>query len=159
VTVTEPAGGPEQTPSLTKTPTPKPTPTPTPAPPTATTPPTKPPPTGRPTDPPTDPPADPPSKPTDPTPPPTDPPGDAPVIPDPLPDALAALTPEEIKAIDEAWPVCLAALADGWTYADMQGCLADQLVVPVDDPDLTTFLAWAVDTGLVPALEQPTGTP
>jgi hypothetical protein len=144
------------------------TPTP-PAPPTTPTPPTKPPPTTRPTDPPTspptdppsDPPSDPPTKPTDPPsdPPPSDPPADPPVIPDPVPAALAALTTDEIKAIDTAWPVCLAGLPDGWTAADMQGCLVEQLAVPADDPGLTAFLEWAVQTGLVPATDPPPGGP
>ena len=81
------------------------------------------------------------------------------MIPDPVPTALAALTPAEIQAIDTAWPVCGDLLAEGWTYVDMQTCLADQLVLPVDDPHLLAFLDWAVDAALVPARNQPTPSP
>jgi hypothetical protein len=41
----------------------------------------------------------------------------------------------------------------------MQGCLVEQLAVPADDPGLTAFLGWAVQTGLVPATDPPPGGP
>ena len=41
----------------------------------------------------------------------------------------------------------------------MQSCLADQLAVPLDDPDLATFLQWAIDQGLVPGREESAGGP
>jgi Transglycosylase SLT domain len=112
-------------------------------------------PTGDPTSSPT---GDPTSSPTgDPTSSPTGEPTDQPVIPDPVPDALAGLTPEQIQAIDDGWLACVGTLPDSWTFDQMQACLADQLAVPLDDPDLATFLQWAVDQGLVPAREETAG--
>ena len=81
------------------------------------------------------------------------------MIPDPVPDALSALTPEEIQAIDDGWLVCVGTLPDDWTFAQMHDCLADQLGVPPDDPHLMIFLSWAVDEGLVPGREESPGTP
>jgi hypothetical protein len=103
---------------------------------------------------------DPTSSPTgDPTGSPTSTPTDEPVIPDPVPDALADLTPAQIQAIDDGWLECVGTLPDDWTFDQMQTCLADQLDVPVDDGTLATFLQWAVDQGLVPAREEPTSGP
>jgi hypothetical protein len=76
------------------------------------------------------------------------------VIPDPVPDALADLTPAQIQAIDDGWLECVGSLADDWTFDQMHACLADQLAVPLDDPALAIFLGWAVDQGLVPAREE-----
>jgi membrane-bound lytic murein transglycosylase B len=96
------------------TPTPSPTPTPTPTP--------------------TDPP-----DPTDPT--------EPPVIPDPLPIELADLTPDQVDAYNAAWAVCDDDLAAGWSTSNDQRealtqCLADEVGVPLDDPDLVTFVDW-----------------
>lgn len=114
-------------------------------------------PTGSPTGSPT---SDPTSSPTgDPTGSPTATPTDEPVIPDPVPEALADLTPAQIQAIDDGWLACVGTLPDDWTFDQMQTCLADQLDVPVDDAALATFLQWAVDEGLVPAREEPTAGP
>ncbi len=74
-----------------------------------------------------------------------------------MPDALAGLTPAQIQAIDDGWLACVGTLPADWTFDQMQACLADQLVVPLDDPDLATFLQWAVDQGLVPAREESPG--
>ena len=71
-----------------------------------------------------------------------------------MPDALADLTPAQIQAIDDGWLECVGSLPDDWTFDQMQACLADQLVVPLDDAALATFLQWAVDQGLVPAREE-----
>ena len=84
---------------------------------------------------------------------------DQPVIPDPVPDALAGLTPEQIQAIDDGWLACVGTLPHDWTFDQMQSCLADQLAVPLDDPDLATFLQWAIDQGLVPGREESAGGP
>jgi len=135
----------EPTSSPTSSPTGEPTSSPT-SDPTST-------PTGEPT-------SDPTSSPTgDPSSSPTATPTDPPVIPDPVPDALAGLSAAEIQAIDDGWLACVGTLPDNWTFDQMQTCLADQLDVPVDDPDLTTFLQWALDQGLVPAREESPVTP
>ncbi len=78
---------------------------------------------------------------------PTATPTDPPVIPDPVPDALADLTPAQIQAIDDGWLVCVGTLPEDWTLDEMRDCLAEQLDVPVDDPDLAIFLLWAVRPG------------
>jgi hypothetical protein len=80
------------------------------------------------------------------------------VIPDPVPDALADLSPDQIQAIDDGWAACVVSLPDAWTFDQMHECLADQLAVPLDDPDLAIFLQWAVDEGLVPAREESSAT-
>ena len=76
-----------------------------------------------------------------------------------MPDELAALTPAQIQAIDDGWLVCVGTLPEDWTLEEMRDCLAEQLDVPTDDPDLATFLLWAFDQGLVPGREESTGTP
>jgi hypothetical protein len=81
------------------------------------------------------------------------------VIPDPVPDALAGLSDAQIQAIDDGWLVCVGSLPEAWTFEQMRDCLADQLAVPSDDPDLATFLQWALDQGLVPAREESSATP
>jgi hypothetical protein len=109
------------------------------------------PPSTDPTDPPSTDPTDPPS--TDPTDPPstdpTDPPSSdqPPIIPDPLPDALAGFTADEVQAYDAAWVVCRPQVSDTWAddadqTATLRDCLAGELGVPSDDPDLATFLTW-----------------
>ncbi len=134
-----PTSGPTGTPTPTPTPTPTgdptgtPTPTPTPTP------------TGDPTG--------------TPTPTPTPTPSAPPIIPDPVPDALAGLTPAQIQALDDGWLACVGTLPVDWTLDQMQACLAGELVVPVDDPTLQTFLQWVLDQGLVPGREQPTPAP
>jgi hypothetical protein len=50
-------------------------------------------------------------------------------------------------------------LPPAWTGADLQDCLATQMGVPPDDPDLLLFLQWAVNAGLVPEADTSTSTP
>ena len=76
-----------------------------------------------------------------------------------MPDALAALTPAQIQALDDGWLACVGTLPVDWTLDQMQACLADELVVPVDDPTLQTFLQWVLDQGLVPGRETATPAP
>ncbi len=76
-----------------------------------------------------------------------------------MPDALAGLTPAQIQALDDGWLACVGTLPVDWTLDQMQACLAGELVVPVDDPTLQTFLQWVLDQGLVPGREQPTPAP
>ena len=76
-----------------------------------------------------------------------------------MPDALAGLTPDQIQALDDGWLACVGTLPVDWTFEQMQACLADELVVPVDDPTLLTFLQWVLDKGLVPGLEPTTAAP
>ena len=81
------------------------------------------------------------------------------MIPDPVPDALSTLTAAQVQAYDDAWAHCIATLPDGFSFDDMQSCLADTLAVPADDATLQTFLQWAVDQTLVPARPVATPTP
>jgi hypothetical protein len=105
-----------------------------------------------PTDPtPTDPtPTDPPP-PTDPTP--TDPtdPAEPPILTDPLPAELADLTAAQVAEYNAAWAACDDDLTAGWsgdpaTRDALTQCLADAIVVPVDDPQLLTFVSWVART-------------
>jgi hypothetical protein len=82
------------------------------------------------------------------------------VIPDPVPTELADLTADEIQAIDGGWVVCTQmVLPQTWTEADLQDCLATQLGVAPDEPDLLLFLQWAVNAGLIPEADPSTSTP
>jgi hypothetical protein len=82
------------------------------------------------------------------------------VIPDPVQTELASLTPDQIQAIDEGWVACTQTLLPKtWTEADLQDCLATQLGVPPEDPDLLLFLQWAVNEGLIPESETSTTAP
>jgi hypothetical protein len=64
-----------------------------------------------------------------------------------VPDELSGLTPQQVVAYDDAWASCDDDLLPGWS-ADQEArdsltvCLADQLGVPTDDPDLVTFVDW-----------------
>jgi Transglycosylase SLT domain len=117
-----------------------------PVPPTPTPTPTGPTPTPTPPGPPSDPPSNPPpSGPGDPTTPtgPTEPP----IIPDPLPDELATFTADQVAAYDAAWAVCDDDLTAGWSadpdaVTALTACLADELDVATDEPDLVTFVDW-----------------
>ncbi|HEX3931124.1 MAG TPA: lytic murein transglycosylase [Nocardioides sp.] len=120
---------------------------PTPVPPTPTPPPTAPP-TSPPTNPPSDPPTDPPTSPGGPSDPP-DPtaPTEPPIIPTPLPSELADFSPAQIQAYDQAWAACDDDLVAGWSsdpdqVATLTQCLADEVDVPIDDPDLLVFVTW-----------------
>jgi hypothetical protein len=111
-------------------------------------------PTSDPTDDPTDGPSNPTGQPTDdptgdptdtPTPDPTDPtsqPTEPPILPDPLPPELAGLTPEEVDAINTAWPVCRDSLPAAWTTADLTECLSTETGMPADDADLLAVVDW-----------------
>jgi membrane-bound lytic murein transglycosylase B len=129
-------------------------------------------PTGGPSSPPTDPgtptptdpgtptPTDPGTPtPTDPgTPTPTDPgtptpttPAEAPVLTDPLPTELADLTAQQVDDYNAAWALCDDDLTAGWS-ADtavrdaLTQCLADEIVVAVDDTQLVAFVDWLART-------------
>ena len=72
------------------------------------------------------------------------------MIPDPLPAELAGLTPAQVDAYNAAWAVCDDDLVAGWsadpdTVAALTQCLADEVGVPADDADLTTFVDWLAD--------------
>jgi hypothetical protein len=115
-----------------------------PVPPTPTPPPTAPP-TNPPTDPPTAPPTSPPGGPSDPPDPsaPTEPP----IIPSPLPTELVDFSPAQVQAYDDAWAACDDDLVAGWSsdpdqVATLTQCLADEVDVPIDDPDLLVFVSW-----------------
>jgi hypothetical protein len=110
--------------------------------------------------PPSDRPSDRPSDPTDPpgapptdahTEPPTDSPTEAPVLTDPLPDELTGLTPDQVDAYNSAWAVCDDDLVDGWssdpdTVGTLTQCLAAEIDVPTDDPQLLAFVDWLART-------------
>ncbi len=90
-------------------------------------------------------------------------PDEPPVIPDPLPAELADLTPAQVEAYDDAWATCDDDLTPGWstqTYvvATLTQCLADQLGVPADDPELAVFLQWLAGTQ-DPAVAYPSPSP
>jgi hypothetical protein len=64
-----------------------------------------------------------------------------------LPDELADLTDEQVAAYNAAWATCDDDLTDGWAAdTDVVGsltqCLADEVGVPVDDPQLAAFVDW-----------------
>jgi hypothetical protein len=137
-----PSPGPVTTDPVPPTPAPTPTPTPpTPTPPTPTPDPGPPPGPGGPTDPGT------PGGPTEP-----------PVIPVPLPAELADFTPQQVAAYDVAWAVCDDDLTAGWSTdpdatAALTQCLATEVDVAVDDPDLLVFVDW-LETTQDPAADQ-----
>jgi outer membrane biosynthesis protein TonB len=141
---TDPAPDPAPSPA------PSPTPTvPTPTEPTPTEPtPTEPTPT-EPTEPtPTEPtPTEP--TPTEPTP--TDPTTEPPVLTDPLPPELADLTSAQVDAFNAGWATCDDDLVAGWS-ADaaardaLTQCLAGEIGVATDDPDLVAFVDWLART-------------
>ena len=58
---------------------------------------------------------------------------------------------------DVGWVVCTQmVLEPTWTEADLQDCLATQLGVAPDDPNLLLFLQWAVNEGLIPMADTST---
>ena len=71
------------------------------------------------------------------------------MLPDPLPDELADLTSEQVTAYDDAWATCDDDLATGWstdsdTVDTLTSCLADEVGVTTDDPDLLAVVDWLV---------------
>ena len=87
------------------------------------------------------------------------------MIPDPLPPELADLTPDQVDADNAAWAVCDDDLTSGWsTHHDVREaltqCLADELDVLPDDPDLGVFVDWLAVNEDAPTdwpTEPPTG--
>lgn len=73
------------------------------------------------------------------------------VLPDPLPTELADLTDAQVQAYDAAWATCDDDLTAGWSaapyvVATLTQCLAEQVDVAVDDPDLVAFVGWLAET-------------
>jgi hypothetical protein len=65
-----------------------------------------------------------------------------PVIPDPLPTALADLTPAQVQAFDDAWSAVAFLLPDPWTRRDVRRLVADQLGISRHDHALREFVRW-----------------
>jgi hypothetical protein len=66
-----------------------------------------------------------------------------------VPSALSTFTADQVTAYDAAWDACDDTLPPSWWKAPdvvtaLTQSLAAELSVPVDDPDLASFMEWVV---------------